>query len=152
MSNSKSNPNIPEDRIITVWGCSNVFALKAMNDQERRSTMHARLTSVFPQNTNFYEQEIKEVLVSIMDRNDFKTQKAFVELTTKGRANEIMSKYWNPNNDVSRSQIGISLRNYTKHADEEEYLGARIRNTKRPRDDTSSEDTGKQNNQNSQIN
>ena len=76
-----------------------------MNDQERRSTMHARLTSVFPQNTNFYEQEIKEVLVSIMDRNDFKTQKAFVELTTKGRANEIMSKYWNPNNDVSRSQL-----------------------------------------------
>ena len=141
MSNSKSNPNIPEDRIITVWGCSNVFALKAMNNQERRSTMHARLTSVFPQNTNFYEQEIKEVLVSIMDRNDFKTQKAFVELTTKGRANEIMSKYWNPNNDVSRSQIGISLRNYTKHADEEEYLGARIRNTKRPRDDTSPEDT-----------
>ena len=93
MSNSKPNPNIPEDRIIAVWGCSSVFALKAMNDQERKSAMYARLTSIFPQNTNFYQQEIKEVLVSIKDRNDFRTQKAFVELTTKARANEIMSRY-----------------------------------------------------------
>ena len=146
MSNYKPNPNIPEDRIITVRGCSRVFMLKAMNDQERRSAMHARLTSVFPQNTNFYPQEIKEVLISVKDREDFRTQKAFVELSTKGRTNEIVTKYWNPNNNVSRSQIGMSVRHYTKHADEEEYLDrVRIRNTKRPRDDTSPENTGEQN-------
>ena len=138
MSNYKSSSNIPEGRILTIWGCSNVFTLKAMDDQERKSTMYARLTSIFPQNNNFYLQEIKEVFVSVRDRNDYRTQKAFVELTTKERANDVMAKYWNPNNGKSRSQIGSSLRHYYKPDDEEEYLnGARMRNSKRPRNDSS---------------
>ena len=138
MSNYKPNPNIPEDRIITVWGCSDVFTLRAMDDQERKFAMHARLKSILPQNTNFYIQEIREVFVSARDRDDYRTQKAFVELTTKERANEIMSRYWNPNNNASRSQIGISIRHYVKHNDEEEYLnGAHMRSNKRPRSESS---------------
>ena len=142
MSNYKPNPNIPEDRIITVWGCSNVLTLRAMDDQERKFAMHARLKNIFPQNTNFYIQEIREVFVSARDRDDYRTQKAFVELTTKERANEIMSRYWNPNNNASRSQIGISIRHYVKHDDEEEYLnGARMRSNKRPRSESSPANT-----------
>ena len=137
MSSYKPNPNIPEDRIITVWGCSNVLTLKAMDDQERKYAMHTRLKNIFPQNTNFYIQEIREVYVSARDRDDYRTQKAFVELTTKERANEIMYRYWNPSNDASKSQIGVSIRHYVKHNDEEEYLnGARMRSNKRPRSES----------------
>ena len=137
MSSYKPNPNIPEDRIITVWGCSNVLTLKAMDDQERKYAMHTRLKNIFPQNTNFYIQEIREVYVSARDRDDYRTQKAFVELTTKERANEIMYRYWNPSNDASKSQIGVSIRHYVKHNDEEEYLdGARMKSNKRPRSES----------------